>query len=191
LIALVPSAPLSLANDPSVTTYAVIGLIWDVCSNDGGDSVIDYTIYYTIEGSVTFEVLEEGYLGTTYTTVTPLVTGTTYQFMVQARNTVGLGAYSSTVNVLLAQVPDQPTNVMTELEGDSFVVSWTAPSDGGSAITAYQILLQTSGVTIYSEDLTNCDGSTSTIVDEGYCTIPKTVFTASPYNLAWGASISA
>lgn len=93
--------------------------------------------------------------------------------------------------MLLAQVPDQPTNVMTELEIDSFVVSWTAPSDGGSAITAYQILLQTSDGTTYSENLTNCDGSTSTIIDDGFCTIPKTMFTASPYNLAWGASISA
>jgi hypothetical protein len=174
-----------------VTTYSNIGVTWAECSNDGGDSVLDYTIYYTTEGSVTFEILEEGYIGTTYTTVTPLITGTTYQFMVQARNTVGLGAYSSPIEVLLAQVPDQTTNVMTELNDDSFVISWTAPSDGGSAITAYQILLLTSDGTTYSEDLTNCDGSTGSIVDDGFCTIPKTVFTSAPFSLVWGSSISA
>lgn len=85
-----------------MTSSKVVGLVWSPTDNDGGTPVIDYTIYFTTQDSLTFAVLIEGVTELTYTTVVPLITGTTYKFMVQARNTVGLGAYSSPVEVLLA-----------------------------------------------------------------------------------------
>jgi hypothetical protein len=37
----------------------------------------------------------------------------------------------------------------------------------------------------------HCDGSTSSILTSGECTVPKSVFTAAPYNLGQGDSLSA
>lgn len=78
LIALVPTAPLDLANQAAVTSYSAIGLTWNPCDNDGGDLVIDYQIYFAREGSFTFEMLDEGITTTSYETTQPLVTGVTY-----------------------------------------------------------------------------------------------------------------
>lgn len=102
LICNVPTAPLNLANDATVTSYSEIGLVWEPCENDGGDLVIDYELYFTTQDSYTFELIQSGLITTTYTTVKPLVTGTTYKFFVKARNTVGVGAMSNTVSILMA-----------------------------------------------------------------------------------------
>jgi hypothetical protein len=48
--------------------------------------------------------------------VKPLVTGTIYKFFVKARNTVGSGAMSNTIEILMAQIPDAPLNVQTALD---------------------------------------------------------------------------
>jgi hypothetical protein len=42
----VPDAPISLANDPTVTTDTVIRFTWTPGVSDGGSSVIDYSVYY-------------------------------------------------------------------------------------------------------------------------------------------------
>jgi hypothetical protein len=143
-IALVPTAPNNLQNDPTVTSYSAIGLTWDPCDNDGGDLVIDYQIYFTREGSFTFEMLDQGITATSYETTQPLVTGVTYEFFVKARNTVGVGAMSNTVSVLLAQIPEAPLNVVTVLNENMIEITWAASSEGGSAIIGYQVLIRAS-----------------------------------------------
>ena len=40
--ATVPTAPLTLANDATVTAAGIVGLIWSVPASDGGSSIIDY-----------------------------------------------------------------------------------------------------------------------------------------------------
>lgn len=57
LIATVPTAPINLQNDPTVTDYSSVGLTLQPSENDGGDLVIDYEIYFAREGSFTFELL--------------------------------------------------------------------------------------------------------------------------------------
>ena len=42
----VPDAPLSLANDPSITTDKVIRFTWTDGASDGGTPVIDYAVSY-------------------------------------------------------------------------------------------------------------------------------------------------
>lgn len=190
-IALVPNAPQNLQNDPAVTSYLVIGLTWDAPNDDGGDPVIDYEVYFAREGSFTFELLESGVLTQTFTTTQPLVTGVTYQFFVKARNSVGVGAMSNTVSILLAQIPEAPYNVQTVLIDDQVQITWAASQEGGSAITGYQIFIRASDNTNFYEELTYCDGSDSTIIEDSMCNIPKTVLTQSPYNLAWGTSLYA
>lgn len=49
---------------------------------------------------------------------------------------------SNTVSILAAQVPTQPVAPVTSLFLTNVVITWTAPYNGGSAITAYQIVIQ-------------------------------------------------
>jgi hypothetical protein len=77
----VPDAPISLANDPLVTTDTVIRFTWSDGSSDGGSSVIDYTVYYD-QGTSTFVQLEDGVTSQFYLTSVTLSAGTTYVFKV-------------------------------------------------------------------------------------------------------------
>lgn len=132
LVKLIPDAPVSLVNDPSVTDDDKIKFDWVDGASDGGDAVIDFTIYYdqgtgtgewvilepgVIEyqegdGTSTFVFLEEGVPTRYYTTTVTLEKGVTYAFMVRARNTVGLSLYSEPISILVAQPPDAPINVL-------------------------------------------------------------------------------
>lgn len=80
----------------------MIGLSWTAPANEGGDPVVDYAIYFTEQDSFTFTLLADAVTDLSYTTVQPLVTGTTYKFFVKASNTVGQGPMSNTIEVLLA-----------------------------------------------------------------------------------------
>lgn len=41
-----PDAPLNLANDASTTTSSQIGLTWQEGAENGGSSVIDYSLFF-------------------------------------------------------------------------------------------------------------------------------------------------
>lgn len=41
-----PDAPLNLENVASITTSSQIGLAWEQGAEDGGISVVDYTLFY-------------------------------------------------------------------------------------------------------------------------------------------------
>jgi hypothetical protein len=57
----VADAPVSLVNDHLTTTDTVIRFTWNDGSSDGGNVVIDYTVYYD-QGTSTFVELEAGVL---------------------------------------------------------------------------------------------------------------------------------
>ena len=46
VIQVLPDSPISLLNDPLVTTDLVIKFTWSDGSNNGGTSIIDYDVYY-------------------------------------------------------------------------------------------------------------------------------------------------
>ena len=77
----------------------------------------------------------------TTATVTGLTNGTAYTFTVAATNAVGTGPASAASNAVTptASVPGAPTSVSATAGDTSAVVSWTAPSDGGSPITSYTV----------------------------------------------------
>lgn len=79
MIQYVPDAPISLANNPAITSATRIGLTWSPGSSNGGSSVIDYTINFSSTNS-NFEVLVSGLTTTSYTTTRELVKGNTYYF---------------------------------------------------------------------------------------------------------------
>jgi len=76
-----------------------------------------------------------------------------------ARNAVGWSLNSTVLTVLLAKLPDKPTNVVTSLNGDYVNVSWTAPAFGSSPITRYYINVRTSDNVVFAQETTGCAGT--------------------------------
>jgi len=110
LCARVPDAPSSLADDTSLTTDLQIGITWAEPFN-GGSEILDYQISYD-QGLATNEyvVLASGIRAHSYL-ATSLTAGLTYKFKVEARNVVGLSAYSNIVGILAAKPPNTPYNL--------------------------------------------------------------------------------
>jgi hypothetical protein len=106
----VPDAPINLANEAAVTTAYQIGLSWDDGVYDGGSPIIDFMLNYKDEFSGVYTVYQNDIVANTIT-VTGLTPGVTYSFFIQSRNLVGYSAYSSTIEVLAAQIPDAPTSL--------------------------------------------------------------------------------
>lgn len=73
---------------------------------------------------------------------------------------------------------------MTSIDSSTggVTISWTAPYAGGSAITSYLIEISNTLGTTWNTELTHCDGSTSTIKTNLYCTIPMSTLTAAPFS---------
>ena len=46
VIQVVPDAPINLSNDPKVTSDKLIKIMWNSGLNNGGATVIDYTVFY-------------------------------------------------------------------------------------------------------------------------------------------------
>jgi hypothetical protein len=114
---------------------------WTAPSN-GGSAITSYTVTPYIGSVAQATKVVTGSPPATTTTVTGLTNGTAYTFTVMATNSVGTSpesAASSAVTPTAPTAPAAPTGV-TATAGDSQAsVSWTAPSNGGSAITSYTV----------------------------------------------------
>lgn len=134
--------------------------------------------------------MASGVTSTTYTTSVTLTKGRTYAFKVQSRNSVGLSDFSSPpISILAAQIPAQPVAPTTTVSGANVVIVWSAPDNGGSALTAYQIKVRQSDLATYT--LVTCTESTATMLSSSLCTVAIATLKASPFSLAWGSSIYA
>ena len=135
-----PGAPTGLGATPK---NAQVDLAW-TAPGDGGASISDYE--YSTDGGTNWASTGSAaasYEVTQTSAASPvnLVNGTEYQFAVRAVNSEGSGRASSVVNATpreAAVAPEQVTG-LTAVAGDAQVaLSWTAPSNGGSAITRYE-----------------------------------------------------
>jgi hypothetical protein len=123
-------------------------------------------------------------------TAVGLSTGSNYIFEIESRNEFGYSIASNSVYIYCAYIPEQITSIVTSVNDDTIMISWIAPYNNGVAITSYTIdILRNDG--LFSEDLVNCDGSTSEIVSATHCEIPIISLLEDPYNLDLGSSIYA
>jgi hypothetical protein len=65
----VADAPTDLQNVPGVTSANQIGLQWTAPAFDGGQSIIDYQLWYDNASGTTYEILESSLTGLTYTAI--------------------------------------------------------------------------------------------------------------------------
>lgn len=189
IIALVPDAPVNLANDLTTTSATVIKITWEEGASHNGASVIDYRISYDQSIGVFIE-LDNGVVDTSYTTSVTLTSGAYYLFYVEARNTVGYSLISEQISVHAVQIPSKPEAPVTSKLLTDVIVDWVAPYDGSTEITSFTIsFLANDGQ--YYDDVSVCDGSQSAVITALQCVIPTSHFTQTPYTLAWGSSIYA
>ena len=144
----VPSTPLA----PTVSAVSGqsdrLSVSWTAPS-DGGSAITDYDVRYC-QGAVAActadtDFSEHAFTGTaTAATIATLMAATEYQVQVRATNAEGAGPWSasgagSTAAPQVPSTPLAPTVSAVSGQSDRLSVSWTAPSDGGSAITDYDV----------------------------------------------------
>jgi fibronectin type 3 domain-containing protein len=114
-------------------------LYWSAPLNNGGSSVIDYTIYAgTVSGSeANISVVTAP---TTNYEHTSLINGQNYYYVVVARNIAGIGTNSSRVSGIPVTNPSAPGNFIATYGNQNVTLNWTVPSDtGGLPITGYTL----------------------------------------------------
>ncbi len=127
-----PAAPTATAGDASATVS------W-TAPDDGGSAITGYVLQYAVTGTAAWETHPDEGSGTSRS-VTGLTNGTTYDFRVRAVNSVGTSEYSAVETatpVAAATRPDPPGAPSVTPGNASATVTWSAPDDGGSAITGY------------------------------------------------------
>jgi hypothetical protein len=174
----VPDIPINLSEDISQRTSTTDGLTWDDGANNGGVAIIDYRINIKEQGG-SYSELASGITSKSYT-ATGLVLGTTYEFTVEARNTLGYSAPSTSVTILHALLASAPNAPTTTNSGTEVVIDWVEPANNGAPILSYSVLIEQSDGN-FSEDLTNCDGSDASVVAATQCSIPVSALTIAPF----------
>jgi len=138
----VPDAPTSVSATAGAGQATVN---WSAPVSDGGSPITQYAVTRYTAGAppVTTTVGP-----TTQAIIGGLTNGTTYTFRVAAKNIAGTGAQSTESNAVTPKtVPAAPTNVTATVAAEQATVSWVASaSDGGSAITGYDVTRYVGGL---------------------------------------------
>jgi hypothetical protein len=104
---------------------------------------MDYWLHYD-QGTRNWVELAGSLVGIySHTTTISLTPGVTYSFKVASRNSVGYSEFSTTLAVLAAQLPDQPTAVATTAGSNEIIISWNV-NDRGSPITQIPVEIRES-----------------------------------------------
>ncbi|MEI6743537.1 MAG: fibronectin type III domain-containing protein, partial [bacterium] len=133
-----PGAPRSVVADANNT--GGIRVTWVAPLSNGGIDITGYEIQACIEGKCSDAATSNG--EELAVVVEKLTLGKAYAFTVAAKNTIGLGEYSSPSNEVTPRTPPPaPTAVTAVVNNVGGVdVSWTAPEqNNGAAITGYTI----------------------------------------------------
>jgi hypothetical protein len=130
-----PQAPTSLVATPG---DSIASLTFTAPSSDGGSPITNYK--YSIDGGATFTAFSPA-ITASPAVITGLTNGTTYTIKILAVNAAGDGSASTQVTATLKTIPQAPTNLVATPGDQSVSIAFTAPNDGGSAITNYKYSL--------------------------------------------------
>ena len=123
--------------DPTVTPGdRRLTVSWSA-PNDGGSPITGYDLQYR-KGSGAWTPINSGITGTSHI-ITGLINGSGYSVQVRARNVRGDGAWSDSATATPAAAPAKPNTPTVKVGNGKLKVSWTAPSNGGSAILGYDM----------------------------------------------------
>lgn len=120
-----------------------VSLTWDPVDGSTGYKIYKSTssgAYGLEEASVTDSVYSYNLTG--------LSNGTPYYFVVKSSNPGGDSAASNEVSATPRTVPSAPTDVIAAAGNGQATVSFTAPANGGSAITYYEVTAMPGNITV-------------------------------------------
>jgi titin len=128
-----PGSPTAVAATGGDASAAVM---WTPPASNGGSAITGYTVT-SAPGGITASAAGN----VTSATVSGLTNGTGYTFTVTATNVAGTGLPSAPSNMVTPAptVPGQVTNVVAVGGDAQATLTWTAPDNGGSPITAYRV----------------------------------------------------
>src|SRR5207302_3278462 len=108
-----------------------------------------------------------------------LIPSTTYTYRVSAINSVGTSSPSNTASATTqttSTIPAAPTSLVANTVSLSQInLSWTAPYNGGSAITGYKMERSTDSGSTWSAIVSSTGSTAITYSDSGL--IPSTTYT--------------
>jgi titin len=117
-----------------------VALSWDAPSDLGGIDLEGYRIYRTDGDHERLMLVEVG-LGTRIYKDKGLVNGKKYSYWISAFNSHGESDHSEKVDATPGKVPEAPTSVAAEAQGEKVIITWAAPANnGGAPILDYTIL---------------------------------------------------
>jgi hypothetical protein len=137
--ATVPSAPrTAVATGGNVSAIVT----WTAPASLGGANITSYTVT-----ALDSTVATRGGQSCTWTTgpltctFAGLTNGDSYTFSVTAKNSLGTSASSAASNAVVpaVTVPSAPTGLVATPGNTTVLLSWAAPSNGGSVITGYNV----------------------------------------------------
>ena len=162
--------PCSAPTFLNVTSYqnGQVPLSWGAPFDNGGSAISSYFVRYNTTGVAPWNQFNVG-LVTSYT-ITGLTNGTTYWFQVAAVNGYcnsggpSSGLFTTSSTAIPGTTPDQVTGVTTTSgpNAGNISVTWTAPGNGGLAISSYTLQYRISGSGSFTT-ITGI-GTTNTIV---------------------------
>jgi subtilase family serine protease len=171
----VPTAPGAPTNLAASGSNGTAKLTWAAPLNSGGSPITGYNVFEGTSpgGESATPVNGATLVSGTSDSVSGLPTNTPLYFTVQAVNAIGSSASSNeaTSTLTVATAPGAPTNLVATGTNAKVALTWAAPlSNGGSALTGYQIwrgtspgsetLLTTLGVTTSASDTAVVNGTT-------------------------------
>jgi len=184
-----PTAVNATAGDSQAT------VAWTAPSN-GGSPLTAYTVTPYIGTTAQPSTTVTGTPPATTVTVAGLTNGTVYTFTVAATNLTGTGSPSAPSNSVTPTAPTAPTapaapTGVTAAPGNArATVTWTSPSNGGSAITSYTVTPYVAGVAQPATTLTGSPPATAATIT-GLTNGVTYTFTVSATNVVGAGPASA
>ena len=135
-----PGAPSGLGAFSGQNQTVQLG--WTDPTVDGGSAITGYDVYdATTAGGESETPVNSSPLppGTTQYEAPGLSNGTTYYFTVEAINAIGESVASNEISATPYTEPDAPSITEAVPADTSVTLDWTAPPDGGNALTGYYV----------------------------------------------------
>ena len=157
----------------------------------GGSAVLSYDLQYdnATAASTWLDVigLSPNSLLTSVIVSSGVVPGAQYAFRVRARNIFGWGPFSAVTYIQAACAPAAPLSAVTSIDPATggVVITWTAPNNDGSVISAYLIEIANVAGTAWSS-VSTCNGSDPSVVAALTCIVPMSTLTADPFDYLFG-----
>jgi subtilase family serine protease len=164
-VAAPPTKPAAPTLNSATAGNGAVSLSWSAPTSNGGSAITGYDVYAATVSGAELTSAPTVVTGTS-TTISDLTNGTPYYFEVEAVNGVGKSNPSNERSATPATItaPGAPTLNSATAAGASVALAWSAPtSNGGSAITGYDVYVGTVSGSELSSTPLSVTGTSTTV----------------------------